>query len=101
MEHLNISEAAIVGRSVGGQMAARFALLYPEKTTHLVTINQVGLTDRRSGRRSRSTTPLIVRSSCDATDTGLLVVYNDTRGPTRHHFVWGGAEPYPEAPPAV
>jgi pimeloyl-ACP methyl ester carboxylesterase len=50
MEHLDIAEAAIVGHSIGGQMATRFAFLYPEMTTHLVTINQIGLTDNRAGR---------------------------------------------------
>ena len=50
MEHLGISEAAIVGHSIGGQMATRFAFHYPEMTTHLVTINQIGLTDNRAGR---------------------------------------------------
>ncbi len=50
MEHLGIAEAAIVGHSIGGQMATRFAFLYPEMTTHLVTVNQIGLTDRRAGR---------------------------------------------------
>jgi len=50
MEHLGLSEAAIVGHSIGGQMATRFAFLYPDKTTHLVTINQIGLTDNRAGQ---------------------------------------------------
>ena len=49
MEHLGLAEAAIVGHSIGGQMATRFAFLYPDRTTHLVTINQVGLTDNRAG----------------------------------------------------
>ena len=31
-------------------MVTRFAFLYPERATHLVTVNQVGLTDRRKGR---------------------------------------------------
>ena len=53
MEHLGVSEAAIVGHSIGGQMATRFAFLYPEMTTHLVTINQIGLTDNRAGRGFR------------------------------------------------
>jgi pimeloyl-ACP methyl ester carboxylesterase len=53
MEHLGLSEAAIVGHSIGGQMATRFAFLYPEMTTHLVTVNQIGLTDGRAGRGYR------------------------------------------------
>ena len=53
MGYLGISEAAIVGHSIGGQMATRFAFLYPEMTTHLVTMNQIGLTDNRTGRGFR------------------------------------------------
>ena len=50
MDHLGIEQAALVGHSIGGQMVTRFAFLYPERITHLVTVNQVGLTDRRGGR---------------------------------------------------
>ena len=50
MDHLGIEQAALVGHSIGGQMVTRFAFLYPERITHLVTVNQVGLTDGRSGR---------------------------------------------------
>ena len=34
-------------------MVTRFAFLYPERITHLVTVNQVGLTDRRAGKGFR------------------------------------------------
>lgn len=50
MDHLGIEQAAVVGHSIGGQMVTRFAFLYPERATHLVTVNQIGLTDRRQGR---------------------------------------------------
>ena len=50
LEHLGIPRAAIVGHSIGGQMATRFAFLYPELTTHLVPVNQIGLTARRVHR---------------------------------------------------
>ena len=53
LEHLGISEAAVVGHSIGGQMATRFAFLYPGMTTHLVLVNAVGLTDNRAGRGFR------------------------------------------------
>lgn len=56
MDHLQIEEAALVGHSIGGQMVTRFAFLYPERITHLVTVNQVGLTDRRAGRGFRPLT---------------------------------------------
>lgn len=50
MDHLGIEQAALVGHSIGGQMATRFAFLYPERITHLVSVNQIGLTDQRQGR---------------------------------------------------
>jgi pimeloyl-ACP methyl ester carboxylesterase len=45
LDHLGITEAAIVGHSIGGQMATRFAFLYPKRATHLVMINPIGLTE--------------------------------------------------------
>ena len=53
MDHLGVGEASLVGHSIGGQMVTRFAFLYPERITHLVTVNQVGLTDRRAGKGFR------------------------------------------------
>ncbi len=53
MDHLDIEQAALIGHSIGGQMVTRFAFLFPERITHLVTVNQVGLTDRRGGRGFR------------------------------------------------
>jgi pimeloyl-ACP methyl ester carboxylesterase len=53
LDHLGIQEAAIVGHSIGGQMATRFAYLYPKRATHLVMINPIGLTDNRAGRGFR------------------------------------------------
>ncbi len=56
MDHLGIQQAALVGHSIGGQMVTRFAFLYPERITHLVTVNQIGLTDNRYGRGFRPLT---------------------------------------------
>ena len=49
MDYLGINEADLVGHSIGGQLVTRFAFLYPDRITHLITVNQVGLTDRRIG----------------------------------------------------
>ena len=73
MDHLDIEEAALVGHSIGGQMVTRFAFLYPERITHLVTVNQVGLTDRRRGRGFRSLTGEVnANPDPDATYESLL-----------------------------
>ena len=50
LDHLGVERAAIVGHSMGGQQATRFAFLYAERITHLVMVNPVGLSDNRYGR---------------------------------------------------
>ena len=83
MEHLGIERAAIVGHSIGGQMSTRFAFLYPEKTTHLVTVNQIGLTDRRPGRGFN---PFDGRIDADP---DLQAAYEaDVRTDTRRYVEW-------------
>jgi pimeloyl-ACP methyl ester carboxylesterase len=53
LDHLGIKTAAVVGHSIGGQMATRFAFLYPDRTTHMVMVNPIGLSDNRAGRGFR------------------------------------------------
>ncbi len=50
LDELGIEEAAMVGHSMGGMVVSRFAMLYPEVTTHVVMVNQIGLTDQRQSR---------------------------------------------------
>jgi len=50
LESLGIQKAMIVGHSMGGMVATRFALLYPDVTEKLVLYNQIGLTDARLER---------------------------------------------------
>jgi pimeloyl-ACP methyl ester carboxylesterase len=47
LESLGVTRAAIVGHSMGGMLAARFAASYPELTERLVIYNPIGLTDPR------------------------------------------------------
>ncbi len=54
LQSLGVDQADIVGHSMGGMLASRFAMLYPDLTTHLVLVNQIGLTDARPGRAPRS-----------------------------------------------
>lgn len=35
---------------MGGMVVSRFAMLYPDMTSHVVMVNQIGLTDQRQGR---------------------------------------------------
>jgi pimeloyl-ACP methyl ester carboxylesterase len=50
LDELGIEETAIVGHSMGGMVVSRFAMRYPEVTTHVVMVNQIGLTDSRQNR---------------------------------------------------
>lgn len=50
LDELGIEKVALVGHSMGGMVMSRFAMLYPEVTTHLVLVNQIGLTDQRQSR---------------------------------------------------
>ena len=53
LDYLRIAKAAVIGHSIGGQMATRLAFLYPDRITHLVMVNPIGLTDARAGRGFR------------------------------------------------
>lgn len=45
LDVLNIKETAILGHSMGGMLATRFALMYPETTEKLILENPIGLED--------------------------------------------------------
>lgn len=47
LDELGIERAAIVGHSMGGMLAVRFARNYPQRTSHLVLENPIGLEDYR------------------------------------------------------
>ncbi|MGY2133955.1 alpha/beta fold hydrolase [Hymenobacter sp. HD11105] len=49
LDTLGVAKAVIVGHSMGGMLATRFALLYPEATERLVLENPIGLEDYRVG----------------------------------------------------
>jgi len=43
LDSLEIDETIVVGHSMGGMLASRFALLYPDSTKELVLVNPIGL----------------------------------------------------------
>lgn len=47
LDSLDIQKTAILGHSMGGMLATRFALLYPERTSKLLLENPIGLEDYR------------------------------------------------------
>jgi len=50
LDDLGITQVALVGHSMGGMVVSRFAMLYPDTVTHVVMVNQIGLTDLRLSR---------------------------------------------------
>ncbi|WP_028238923.1 alpha/beta fold hydrolase [Stutzerimonas azotifigens] len=45
MEHLGIERYSVMGHSMGGMLAVRHALLYPDRVERLVLVNPIGLED--------------------------------------------------------
>ncbi|KFF05774.1 alpha/beta fold hydrolase [Flavobacterium reichenbachii] len=45
LDHLEIKKTAVLGHSMGGMLASRFALMYPESTEKLILENPIGLED--------------------------------------------------------
>jgi pimeloyl-ACP methyl ester carboxylesterase len=48
LEAAGVSKVAVVGHSMGGMLATRFALMYPQMVTHLVLEDPIGLEDYRA-----------------------------------------------------
>ena len=47
LDALGVQRVSVVGHSMGGMLATRFALLMPERTERLVLVNPIGLEDYR------------------------------------------------------
>lgn len=45
LQSLGIDKAVVIGHSMGGMLAARYALMYPDATQRLVLVNPLGLED--------------------------------------------------------
>jgi len=48
LDVLGVREIAVVGHSMGGMLATRFTLMFPEVVSHLILENPIGLEDYRS-----------------------------------------------------
>lgn len=47
LDQLGVQKASVLGHSMGGMLATRFALMYPEQTEKLLLENPIGLEDYR------------------------------------------------------
>jgi len=102
---LGVTRAAIVGHSMGGMVATRFALLYPDTTERLVLYNQIGLTD---ARLQRPPTPVdevykqLLNESYDMVYRGIARYFTGPMPPIAEKYVarqygWTLSGNWPEA----
>ena len=49
LDHLGVGRVAVLGHSTGGMTATRFTLMNPDRVTHLVLEDPLGLVDYRTG----------------------------------------------------
>lgn len=54
LDHLGIKKTAVVGHSMGGMLATRFAASYPELTERVAIYSPIGVTDARRERPYRT-----------------------------------------------
>ena len=92
LEHLGIDRAVIVGHSMGGMLATRYALQYPQATQHLLLVNPIGLEDwKASGVPWRSIDAWYARERKTSFDTirdyQRTVYYGGEWKPEYEHWV--------------
>jgi pimeloyl-ACP methyl ester carboxylesterase len=82
LKSLGIARAVIVGHSMGGMLAARFAASYPDVTERVVIYNPIGLTDPRWDRPWTSTEDLYKAMVAQTHDQ----VYAQAYGTIKRYF---------------
>ncbi len=74
LDHLGVAEVAVLGHSTGGMTAARFTLMNPDRVTHLVLEDPLGLTDYRVGIPAQSEETLY-QHELNWTDPAVIRAY--------------------------
>src|ERR1700730_14771376 len=79
LQSLGITKAAIVGHSMGGMLAARFAASYPDITERAVIYNPIGLTDARWERPWRTADEAYKATMAQTHDQAYQAFYANIR----------------------
>ncbi|HET9953471.1 MAG TPA: alpha/beta hydrolase [Polyangiaceae bacterium] len=66
---LGVQQSAVVGHSMGGMLATRYALMFPEHTSKLVLVNPIGLEDWKTVVPHRSVELLYADELAQTRDT--------------------------------
>jgi pimeloyl-ACP methyl ester carboxylesterase len=85
LEELGVRRAAVVGHSMGGMLAVRFALMYPDVTARLVLENPIGLEDYRE-KVPYTSVDDTYRAMLSQTEEGLRRFYRSYFAQWREEF---------------
>lgn len=78
IEALEVDQPIIMGHSMGGMLAARYALQYPEETGALVMLNPIGLEDWRAKGVPNVTVDEIYEGQLQTTREGIKAYQQST-----------------------
>jgi pimeloyl-ACP methyl ester carboxylesterase len=79
LQSLGISRAVIIGHSMGGMLAARFAASYPDMTERVVLYDPIGLTDVRFERPWRTADEAYKATMAQTNDQRYQAFYTTVR----------------------
>ena len=102
LDALGLERVALVGHSMGGMIATRFAFLFPDRVTHLTLVNPIGMTDSRPGRAWSSLDALVasqMERDYDAVMANMRRYYVEWRPEyakyARIHYGWTRSGAWP------
>ncbi|MER6912453.1 alpha/beta hydrolase [Streptomyces sp. NPDC000594] len=75
LDHLGVDRADVIGHSMGGMLAVRFALVHPDRVRRLVLANPVGLEDYRELVPAHTTERLFADELANTDLAGIRAFY--------------------------